>query len=147
MRSFTILLCLLALTACTNPEHVPGNIIPRDSMQNILFDIMQADQYSTQYLLKDSAKINVKSETMKLYEEVFRLHHISKTEFDRSFQFYLDHPNIATVMFDSLSARAARLRAEAYSNPPGKNPGQGPIQLHKPEVPPLPKVRVKKNNP
>jgi Domain of unknown function (DUF4296) len=117
MRRMPFLLAFFYMTACTNPGHVPRGILSKDSMEKILWDIIQADQFSTQYLAKDSAKINLKSETMKLYEEVFRLHHISKTDFDKSYQFYLDHPDITTVMFDSLSAKANRQHSEVFKKP------------------------------
>jgi hypothetical protein len=145
MRTAVFLSLFLFFTACTNPERVPADVISKDSMQNILWDIFQADQFSTQYLVRDSAKLNVKTETMKLYEEVFRIHHISRAEFEKSYRFYLEHPNIASVMFDSLSAMAIRLRTQAYSRPPVKYPtGKDSLKLHRPELLPPPKKKDQK---
>ncbi len=118
MRLAVISFCLLLLAACTNDGGVPRDIIGRDEMGKILWDVIQADQFSTIYLAKDSSKTNVKAETMKLYEEVFRLHHITREEFQKSYQYYLSHPDISKVMFDSLSARASKRRPEIYQHPP-----------------------------
>jgi len=118
MRQFVLFLSLLFVLSCSDQNSVPKDIIAKDKMGKILWDLVQADQYSTQYLVKDSAKINVKQETMKLYEEVFRIHHITKDEFQKSFAFYLAHPDITKVMFDSISANANRQRMQVYRNTP-----------------------------
>jgi hypothetical protein len=86
-------------------------------MEKILWDMIQADQYSALYLLKDSARINVKTETQKLYQEVFRLHDISREGFRKSFQYYQTHPDLTRSVFDSLLARGNRERTESYSRP------------------------------
>jgi hypothetical protein len=126
-----IVLFLFAM-GCTNPGHVPAKIIQKDSMRNILWDLMLADQYSTVYLIKDSAQKDIKLETMKLYQQVFDLHRVTKAEFDESYSFYLEHPNISAVLFDSLAAMANRKRNEAYRIPtkpviPGKPAIPAPV--------------------
>ncbi len=73
-----------------------------------MWDMIQADQFSKQFLLKDSAKSNVKIETMKLYDEVFQIHHVSKDEFQKSYQFYISRPDIFKVIMDSISAQGNR---------------------------------------
>jgi len=83
---------------------------------------MQADQYAAGYLVKDSAKVNVKMETLKLYEEVFRLHKVTREEFRKSFQFYQDHPDITRTLFDSLIARGNRMRSESYTHSSAPTP-------------------------
>jgi len=113
-----VVISLLILAGCSSDSDVPKGIIGKDDMGKILWDLMQADQFSLQYMIKDSAKINVKKETIKLYQEVFQVHHVSKDEFQKSFQFYIAHPEITKVMFDSLSARANRQRGEVYRHTP-----------------------------
>jgi Domain of unknown function (DUF4296) len=70
---------------------------------------------------KDSAahitRIDVKAETLKLYEEVFRLHDVSREEFSKSYQYYLAHPELNQMLFDSLISLGNRLRTESYSRP------------------------------
>ena len=106
------------LVAICRPESVstvPSGVIGKEEMGDILWDIMQADQYAANYIVKDSGKVNVKMETLKLYEEVFRMHKVSRDEFRKSFQFYQDHPDITRTMFDSLVAKGNRMRAESYT--------------------------------
>ena len=104
----------LLLFGCVNKESMPEGIIKKDSMQIILWDMMQADQYSKQYLEKDSLKIDVKLETMKLYQAVFQIHHITKEAFQKSYQYYIAHPDLTKSMFDSLSSHTNIERQELY---------------------------------
>ena len=117
MRVVAGLLAILLVVGCSDKDKVPSGIIPRDEMEKILWDMVEADQYSSLYLWKDSARINVKTETQKLYQEVFQLHQISREEFRKSFQYYQEHPDLTRTVFDSLLARGNRLRAESYSRP------------------------------
>ncbi len=103
-------LFLLLLTGCTNTQRVPSDIYPKEKMEAILWDMLLADRYSAQYLLKDSARINVRDTTFKLYDQVFQVHHTTKEEFLKSYKFYLSRPDITKVMLDSLAARSNRSR-------------------------------------
>jgi hypothetical protein len=103
--------------ACTNKDKIPSDVLPRDEMEKVMWDMIQADRFSSQFLERDSvAKKNLKTETFKLYEKVFQLHKITREEFVHSFKFYLDRPDINRVLFDSLSARANRRRTEVYTS-------------------------------
>jgi hypothetical protein len=139
MRMIAGLLCLLLVAGCSEKDRIPSDVIDKEEMGNILWDMMQADQYAANYLIKDSARVNVKMETLKLYEEVFRLHKVTRDEFRKSFQFYQDRPDITRNLFDSLVSRGNRLRAESYTHPSTttpapsvpavKPPGPGPGRL------------------
>ena len=112
-----LLAILLLVVGCSDKDKVPSGIIPREKMEKILWDMVQADQYVAIYLLKDSTRINVKMETLKLYQEVFRIHQVSREDFRKSFSYYQDHPELTRNVFDSLLARGNRLRTESYSRP------------------------------
>ena len=117
MKIAGLFLVLFLLSACSHKDSIPTGILNQDSMRNILWDIMQVDQYSVQYLSKDSAKINLKAQTIALYQRIFQNHHVSREDFNKSYQFYIAHPDLTKTMLDSLTARANRERAEVYKNP------------------------------
>jgi hypothetical protein len=115
---YSICFCLLvSVLGCTRKDGLPKEIMPRDQMESILWDMVQADEYSIQYLAKDSATKNVKKETVQLYGEVFRIHHVSKDEFQKSFDYYLGRPDLTKKMLDTLSERARRQRLMANQRP------------------------------
>lgn len=110
---FLLAMCLLGF-ACRN---TPSGLIPRDQMAEVLWDMVQADQFATQYILRDSAKLKkIKPETFELYQKVFRLHHISKDQFVDSYNYYLDHPDVMKTIVDSLNASASRRRQEMFKS-------------------------------
>lgn len=199
-----LLLFLGLLAGCTDKGRIPSGVIPQEEMGKILWDMVQADQFSSYYLAKDSTNINwkdsvqtlrkdslqaalradsagllpkdpakaktkdsarpatenprppkvpvkiktplrlitakdsarqkaedslrisqlkasfrdgLKMKTLKLYQQVFQLHQVTLEEFRKSYQYYMERPDIAKVMIDSVLARGNRLRADAYSHP------------------------------
>jgi hypothetical protein len=146
-------LCVVLLAGCSEKDNIPSGVLGKEEMGNLIWDMMQADQYASTYLIKDSSKVNVKMETLKLYEEVFRLHKVTREDFRKSFQFYQDHPDITRTILDSLTSRGNRMRAESYTHspytatsvpparpattgpgahPPVVAPGKSPIGTNKP---------------
>jgi hypothetical protein len=116
--AWCLVVLLLAGIGCADKESVPSGILPLSKMQTVMWDMIQADQYAALSVAKDSsAHINTKVETLKLYEEVFRLHEVSREEFRKSYQYYLDHPELNQMLFDSLISQGNRLRTESYSRP------------------------------
>jgi hypothetical protein len=121
-----VIFLLAAGTGCADKNSVPSGILAREDMQNVLWDMIQADQYST-YLAKDSTHTDLKLENMRLYEQVFLLHHITREKFSKSYKYYLAHPELTQTLLDSLQAMGNRLRAENYNRP-----------VYKPASPPPP---------
>jgi hypothetical protein len=113
---------LLGVVGCADKNRVPSGILSREKMEDVMWDMVQADQYAALYLARDSTRISTKTETLRLYEQIFRLHEVSREEFRKSYQYYLDHPTLNQVLFDSLVSRGARLRTEAYSRPAPYHP-------------------------
>jgi len=118
MRIITGLMAILVILAgCSGKDKIPSGILPRTKMEDILWDMIQADQFSAIYLAKDSARINVKMEDLRLYQQVFRLHQVSRDEFRKSLRYYEDRPDLIRTVFDSLLSRGNRLRTESYNKP------------------------------
>jgi hypothetical protein len=108
-----VLILLLISTGCTNQYKVPRDILPKEKMEKVLWDMILADRYSTIVLSKDSTK-NLKQETFTMYEQVFSIHKITHQQFVKSLKYYLERPDISQVMLDSLATKANRRREEMY---------------------------------
>jgi Domain of unknown function (DUF4296) len=113
MKNIIFPVLLISFVSCRSSVTIPGDIIPKKDMETILWQLIQSDEYATSVITKDSAKNNM-TERVKLYQEVLALNKTSKEKFKKSYQFYLGHPDMAKVMFDSIAARANRQKAEAY---------------------------------
>ena len=139
-----LLLCLgaiiLGLISCTDKDKLPKGVLPKDKMESVLWDMLQAERYRATFI-KDSSKI--KTETFKLYAEVFAIHQITKDQFIKSYKFYMSRPDIARDMFDSLSTQANRRREDMYkksqttdtTHSSGAKPQTAPTQPVQPIVP------------
>src|SRR5687767_14663218 len=111
-----LLVCLGAivwcLVSCTDKDKIPAGVMPKDKMEKVLWDMIQAERYRETFV-RDSSN-DLKVETFKLYAQVFETHQVSKDEFVKSYKFYLSRPDIAREMFDSLATRANRRRDELF---------------------------------
>jgi hypothetical protein len=107
-----VLLMMGGFISCTNKDKIPGDVLPKEEMEKVLWDMITAERYANVFL-KDSA-LNNKEETFKLYAQVFALHNITREQFVKSYQFYMSRPDITRGMLDSLSTHANRRRDEMY---------------------------------
>lgn len=117
MRMLFLVLLMALLTGCANSDKVPADIIPSAKMETIIWQLMQSDEYVNRQLTKDSLK-KPSVEKMKIYQEVFSLNGTSFNEFRKSYRYYMSHPDIAKVMFDSISVKANRQRTDMYKPKP-----------------------------
>jgi hypothetical protein len=113
MRFRAILLAVMLLS-CTDKKSVPNDIIPKQRMEKIIWEMIEADKFISQYLKKDSAIKNIKLESLKLYDKVFQVNGISKLEFEKSFRYYLNRPDLLKSLFDSLAVKSNMRREEIY---------------------------------
>lgn len=113
MKWVPALVFFCAFIACNSDDQVPADVIPTQKMQTIVWQLMQADEYVNMLLTKDTLKkSNV--ERIKRYQQIFSLNKVSEAAFRNSYRYYLDHPDIAKVMFDSIVAVAQRQRSDLY---------------------------------
>jgi len=95
---------VLLFCSCGHDNKLPKNVLAQDKMREVLWDMMNAGQYVSSYVLtKDS--IDKIGESTKVYGQVLQLHAVSKEEFERSYAYYRDHPELMKVILDSLSKK------------------------------------------
>jgi phosphorylcholine metabolism protein LicD len=102
-------LFFICFVACTRKKDMSGDIIIKEKMQAILWDIFQADAFTEQYIKKDSSK-NPALENARLQQQIFSIHKVSRQDFQRSYLFYKTHPTEMKILLDSISAKAERER-------------------------------------
>lgn len=116
MTRYVVAIICVLLAGCSDNKIIPPGIISQNKMETVLWQMMQTDEFFTNYVIKDSVKNNT-AERTKLYQQVFTLNKITKEDFKKSYEFYIHNPQISRPMFDSLSARASRKRSEVYTKP------------------------------
>ena len=94
-------IAILMLTACEHKEVMPKDILSKAKMQDVMWSMINAGEFLNGYvLIKDSIDKNAAS--AKVYGQVLQFHHITKQEFDKSYAWYRDHPDVMKSILDSL---------------------------------------------
>jgi hypothetical protein len=101
--SYCLFFILFLLLSCSNKDKIPKDILPAEKMQAVLWSMINAGEFLNGYVLKDTS--NRTAESLKVYGEVLQLHRISKEQFDKSYSYYRQHPELMKVILDSLSKR------------------------------------------
>ena len=78
-------------------------------MQAILWDVIRADAFTTEYTKPDSSK-NASEENVKLQKAIFAKHRISREDFYNSFNYYKMNSGLMKVILDSIINKANRER-------------------------------------
>jgi hypothetical protein len=106
MKRFTfIFLCWLLSAGCTRKKNIPANILTTAMMEDVLWDLMRADQYLSTFIFPADTSIDKKTASENLYQQVFTIHKISKKEFQKSFDYYSSHPLMLISIMDSLQKK------------------------------------------
>ena len=88
--------------SCRSAETIPDDVLPPERMEKILWDMVRADQLVTDYLLPRDTTLKPDTESIRMYQQVFRIHRISREEFKRSLDFYQSHPDFLKPVVDSI---------------------------------------------
>jgi hypothetical protein len=63
--------------------------------------MLRVDQFIVNYVARDTL-LDKKQESIRLYEQVFKIHKISREEFQKSLDFYQNRPDLLKVILDSI---------------------------------------------
>lgn len=113
-RPFAILLCLL-IFACRQGVEAPKTVLPAEEMKPLLWDVIRAQNLSRQLARKDST-LDEKTETKELTQKVFGFHKVTEEQFNRSYDWYIKHPDILREMLDSLYTQEQRKVSDSQHN-------------------------------
>ena len=111
MKFFLFIILIISNFACIRDNKVPKDVIPQNQMRKIMWDLMRADAYVSDFVMKDSAR-DKKTESAKLYEKIFDIHATSQEAFKKSLVFYQNRPDLFKVISDSL--RADEKKSQQY---------------------------------
>lgn len=106
-------MAILLAVSCGRSKN--DGIIGIDSMKVVMWDMMKADELYMRMMAKDITLYHSK-ERIRLYKEVFALHHITRGKFDSSYKFYAAHPEQFKILADSLDLYATREKNKIFNN-------------------------------
>ena len=101
MRSFPFIIFIISMAGCIGNNKIPKDVIPQNEMRKLMWDLMRADAYVADFVMKDST-CNQKEESAILYEKIFAIHSTTQEAFKKSLAFYESRPDLLKVVADSL---------------------------------------------
>jgi len=119
MKKLLVLGVFISALSCNSS--MPKDILSAKKMQDILWDMMQADEMAEYYSTRDSSFTMV-AKHVDYYQRIFEIHKISKERFTKSLKYYKDHPARLKPIFDSLQRFAQRSQNTDTLNKKTANP-------------------------
>lgn len=119
MRIIIYIILFFALVSCNPDSQVPSNIIQPQEMSNILWDIMRSQTLAYETARKDSL-VSEAIETKALSQKIFNIYKIDSAYFNKSYNWYVQHPAILKTIFDSMYVQKERennLKLERRNRP------------------------------
>ncbi len=107
MRTFTCIVVSIVLASCGNKKTPSAEVLGPDKMKAVLWDVIKADAFTSQFILRDSSK-NAVEENLKLQQEIFAIHKTTKEEFYRSYDYYKKNNKEFKAILDSMISQAER---------------------------------------
>lgn len=111
-KGFFLILFIAVLIVACKRSRVPEGIMPPEKMENVLWDIIQADEFAKGYVLPFDSTLNDTTEMLKLYKKTFAFNKTTREEFEKSFAYYRTNNTLMKEVLDSLNARAQRAPTE-----------------------------------
>lgn len=112
MRIGIVIILVFFIAGCKEKHDLPSGILKGEKMQAVLWDVMLAEAYTTQYIKRDSLK-NDSVENAKLQQQIFAIHNVSKKEFYDSYNYYRVHEELMRSILDSLTLKGEREKEKA----------------------------------
>ncbi len=109
-----LLFCTLA--GCGHHASVPSGILLPKDMQGLVRDLMRADVFVSDYVIRQDSSLDQTKEDLKYYNLIFSLHHISREGFMKSFSYYKTHPSLFKAMMDSISTEVVPVHYRGKSD-------------------------------
>jgi len=76
-----------------------------------MWDMIRADNLAEERARRDSF-LNLNHENLELINEVFAIHKIKRSEFEKSLQFYQNNPDMLRAMLDSIKMQQSRKKKD-----------------------------------
>ena len=118
MRRYTPILfagiLAASLSACSRSRSIPRDVLGKEEMGRVLFDVGMAEGHAEVYLYRDSARDKDSLLRTEL-DRVLVIHGVGQEEFLRSYRFYKSRPTLFKEIVDTLQARSQRDQQKMYA--------------------------------
>jgi len=109
LKKVLFILCPVLLFACTDAGKVviPDSVLPKEKMAEVMVDI---------HLLEASMNLNIaEAENKPANLDLFSKHSTTKQQYDESYKFYTEHPELLTEIYQLVLNDLSKMQAETNS--------------------------------
>ena len=100
-RFFCVVL-ILGMLSCASKDQLPESVLSADKMEPLLWDLLRAEQFVTNYVLpKDTSKV-ARAKGPELYQAILKKHGTTDSLFRLSLAYYKKHPKLLLPILDSI---------------------------------------------
>ncbi|MEO5561979.1 MAG: DUF4296 domain-containing protein [Chitinophagaceae bacterium] len=116
MKKLLLLSSLLSVSvfffipACSNKDKLPKDILSKQQMENVLWDLVKSGEFLESYVLSKDTSSEKGSKAYEWYEHVFSIHKTTRAVFVKSYTWYQQHPPFMKEVLDSLSNKPTFVR-------------------------------------
>jgi len=104
MRICILLTGIVFFVSCGGKEEIPPGILKPKKMQAVLWDVIKAESFTSEFLKKDSVKTD-SVENYKLQQQLFAIHKVTRDEFYKSYDYYRSNTTLFKQVLDSMIAQ------------------------------------------
>lgn len=135
MKTIHVLILIFCLVGCKDKNGLPSDILKPDKMQQVFWNIVQAESFTTKFIVKDPLK-NAGIENAKMQQQIFAINKVSKDQFYNSYTYYTAHVELMRALLDSITSIAEREKYTIlYSKPTVIKPERISLMPLRPMVP------------
>ena len=110
-----ILISLLFLTACASKQTKKEVLLPIQTMQQTVWQLMQVDEYLSRQIQTDTTT-KPSLDKVKYYQRVFNLNKIDRVQFYTTMAYLDKHPVEMKALMDSVEALSKREKLDLLKN-------------------------------
>jgi hypothetical protein len=92
----------LFVLSCSHKDKLPKDILSKQQMRGILWDLVKTNEYLNGFPLRDSATDKT-AQILNWYDNIYRLHKTNKAQFEKSYAYYREHSPLMKEVLDSIS--------------------------------------------
>ena len=111
MKSLFLVIVVFCMIGCSDKQRSSSGILSKEKMQAVMWDIIQADVFTEQFVKRDSSK-NARFENMQLQNKIFALHKVTRADYYKSYNYYIYNTDLMKVILDSMSTKAEKDRTK-----------------------------------
>lgn len=128
-----VLSCCLVLFSCA--LGTPKDVLDKNKMQEVLWDVAKGGEFVNGFVSFRYPELNRAALNQKVLEEVFKIHGITKKQFDKSLEYYQRKPELFIAILDSINTRQNRIASDTSGaqTAPAETPGREAASPPKPE--------------